>query len=75
MLNRSLFILFLLVLNLFANVNLQVPSKAIIGEPFLFSIEVTGNDIKLPDLNTTEISSAIRIVEGTARNMGITITD
>jgi large subunit ribosomal protein L11 len=31
--------------------------------------------IKLPDLNTTQISSAIRIVEGTARNMGITITD
>ena len=31
--------------------------------------------IKLPDLNTTEISSAIRIVEGTARNMGIIITD
>ena len=31
--------------------------------------------IKLPDLNTTQISSAIRIAEGTARNMGITITD
>ena len=31
--------------------------------------------IKLPDLNTTQINSAIRIVEGTARNMGITITD
>jgi len=32
-------------------------------------------NIKLPDLNTTKISSAIRIVEGTARNMGITVTD
>ena len=32
-------------------------------------------NIKLPDLNTTEITSAIRIVEGTARNMGIIITD
>ena len=31
--------------------------------------------IKLPDLNTTKLSSAMRIVEGTARNMGITITD
>ena len=32
-------------------------------------------NIKLPDLNTTKLSSAMRIVEGTARNMGITITD
>ena len=31
--------------------------------------------IKLPDLNATKISSAIRIVEGTARNMGIIIVD
>ena len=31
--------------------------------------------IKLPDLNTTKISSAMKIVEGTARNMGISIVD
>jgi large subunit ribosomal protein L11 len=30
---------------------------------------------KLPDLNTTKISSAMKIVEGTARNMGISIVD
>ena len=30
---------------------------------------------KLPDLNTKKLSSAIKIVEGTARNMGITIID
>ena len=30
---------------------------------------------KLPDLNTTKIDSAIKIVEGTARNMGISIAD
>ena len=29
--------------------------------------------IKLPDLNVIDISSAIKIVEGTARNMGISI--
>ena len=28
---------------------------------------------KLPDLNTTNIESALRMVEGTARSMGITI--
>jgi large subunit ribosomal protein L11 len=29
--------------------------------------------IKLPDLNTTKLESALKIVEGTARNMGISI--
>jgi len=32
-------------------------------------------EIKLPDLNTTKVSSAIKIIEGTARNMGISILE
>jgi large subunit ribosomal protein L11 len=32
-------------------------------------------ETKLPDLNTRKLDSAMRIIEGTARNMGITITD
>jgi large subunit ribosomal protein L11 len=31
--------------------------------------------IKLPDLNTVTVSSAMQIVEGTARNMGISILE
>ena len=31
--------------------------------------------IKLPDLNTTKLASAMKIVEGTARNMGISIVE
>ena len=31
--------------------------------------------IKLPDLNTKSLKSACKIVEGTAKNMGITISD
>jgi large subunit ribosomal protein L11 len=31
--------------------------------------------IKLPDLNTDDLQKAMRIVEGTARNMGIEIVD
>ena len=31
--------------------------------------------IKLPDLNTRRLTSAIKIVEGTARNMGISVVD
>ena len=30
---------------------------------------------KLPDLNTDTIEAAMRIVEGTARNMGVTVAD
>lgn len=32
-------------------------------------------EIKMPDLNTKDINAAMKIVEGTARNMGIEITD
>ena len=30
-------------------------------------------EIKLPDLNCTSMEAAMRIVEGTAKNMGITV--
>ncbi|MDX2240389.1 MAG: 50S ribosomal protein L11 [Leptolyngbyaceae cyanobacterium bins.302] len=30
---------------------------------------------KLPDLNANDIEAAMRIVEGTARNMGVTVND
>lgn len=32
-------------------------------------------EMKLPDLNANDIEAAIRIVEGTARNMGVTVAD
>lgn len=32
-------------------------------------------EYKLPDLNTTDIEAAVRIVEGTARSMGIEVVD
>lgn len=32
-------------------------------------------EIKMPDLNTKDINAAMKIVEGTARNMGIEIID
>lgn len=30
-------------------------------------------EIKMPDLNSKDIEAAMRVVEGTARNMGITV--
>ena len=50
------------------------PNKQIVGSVTKAQLEEIAQT-KLPDLNTTKISSAIKIVEGTARNMGITITD
>jgi large subunit ribosomal protein L11 len=32
-------------------------------------------ETKLPDLNTKKVESAMRTIEGTAKNMGITISD
>ena len=32
-------------------------------------------ELKLPDLNTTDVEAAIRIVEGTARSMGIEVAE
>ncbi|MFS8513025.1 MAG: 50S ribosomal protein L11 [Planifilum fulgidum] len=32
-------------------------------------------EVKLPDLNTTRLESAMKMIEGTARNMGIRIVD
>jgi large subunit ribosomal protein L11 len=32
-------------------------------------------EIKLPDLNAETIESAMRIIEGTARSMGVTVVD
>lgn len=50
------------------------PNKEIVGSVTKDMLEEIAKT-KLPDLNTTKISSAIKIVEGTARNMGISIVD
>ena len=52
----------------------STPNKIIVGSITKTQLEEIAN-IKLPDLNTTKISSAMKIVEGTARNMGISIVD
>ena len=49
------------------------PNKSRVGSITQAQLEEIAT-IKLPDLNTTKLSSAVKIVEGTARNMGISIT-
>ena len=50
------------------------PKKTMVGQitqQQLLEIAET----KLPDLNTNKLNSAMRIIEGTAKNMGITVTE
>jgi large subunit ribosomal protein L11 len=51
-----------------------IPNKTRVGSITQAQLEEIAT-IKLPDLNTTKLSSALKIVEGTARNMGIAIID
>ena len=50
------------------------PKSIIIGSITKTQIEKIAN-IKLPDLNTNKIKNAIKIIEGTAKNMGIKVLD
>ena len=52
----------------------STPNRITVGSVTKAELEEIAQT-KLPDLNTTKISSAIKIVEGTARNMGISIAD
>jgi large subunit ribosomal protein L11 len=48
------------------------PNNINVGSITREQLEEIAN-VKLPDLNVSEISNAMKIVEGTARNMGISI--
>tara|TARA_B110000977_G_scaffold127585_1_gene163023 strand:+ start:1610 stop:2035 length:426 start_codon:yes stop_codon:yes gene_type:complete len=50
------------------------PNSINVGEISKSQLEEIAK-IKLPDLNTNNILSAMKVVEGTARNMGISIID
>ena len=52
----------------------STPNRIIVGSVTKIQLKEIAA-IKLPDLNTKKIENAIKIVEGTAKNMGITIVD
>ena len=52
----------------------STPNKIIVGSITKAQLKEIAQT-KFPDLNTTTIYSAIKIIEGTARNMGISIVD
>ncbi len=49
-----------------------VPNKVKVGKVTKAQVEEIAK-IKLPDLNCDTLESAVRTIEGTARNMGITV--
>lgn len=52
----------------------STPNRVSVGSITKSQLEEIAN-IKLPDLNTKKITSAMKIVEGTAKNMGISVLD
>nr|YP_010938226.1 ribosomal protein L11 [Meringosphaera mediterranea]WLD05739.1 ribosomal protein L11 [Meringosphaera mediterranea]WLD05851.1 ribosomal protein L11 [Meringosphaera mediterranea]WLD06071.1 ribosomal protein L11 [Meringosphaera mediterranea] len=50
------------------------PNKSSVGSITLAQLEEIAN-IKLPDLNTNTVEAAMKIVLGTANNMGITVNE
>jgi large subunit ribosomal protein L11 len=52
----------------------STPNKLNVGSITKAQLEEIAST-KLPDLNTSKLASAMKIVEGTARNMGISIVD
>ena len=52
----------------------STPNRVTVGSITKVQLEEIAN-IKLPDLNTTKLNSAMKIVEGKARNMGISVVD
>jgi large subunit ribosomal protein L11 len=52
----------------------QEPAKNIIGSISRRQIEEIANT-KMPDLNATDLAGARKIIEGTARSMGVSVVD
>ncbi|HAK94993.1 MAG TPA: 50S ribosomal protein L11 [Planctomycetes bacterium] len=50
------------------------PSREIIGSVNRKALEAMARE-KMEDMNTTDVQAAMRILEGTARSMGITVMD
>ena len=52
----------------------SVPNKNKVGKLTMAQVEKIAK-IKLPDLNTSSLESAMSMIEGTCRSMGVTVID
>ena len=58
----------ILSMSLLANVQLSIPKDIVRGEALFFSLEITGNDIKLPDFKNIDSYSVQEVSSTTSTN-------
>lgn len=57
------------ILTLFADVNLYVKDKIVKGEPLVFTLEISGNDVKFPNLSLIDGNSVQEISSSISTNV------
>lgn len=63
---KFLFLQIFFLLNLFAQVNLNMPNSVIENEAFIFEIEVSGEDIKFPKLDIIDGNTVLELSSSTS---------
>ncbi|WP_122894092.1 BatD family protein [Arcobacter peruensis] len=66
---RFLFLSSIFIISLFSNVELNLPKEVIKGEPLVFSLTISANDIKMPKLDTINSYSVQEISSSTSTNI------
>jgi hypothetical protein len=57
------------IVSLFSNVQLNVPKEVVRGEALLFSLDITGNDITLPNMDTIASNSVQEVSSSTSTHI------
>lgn len=66
---KILFLFLFFIVNVFGNVQVTIPDNLVKGNPLVFSIEVSGNNIKFPDLSTIDGNSVSEISSSSSTNI------
>lgn len=66
---RFLFLSTFFILSLFANLELNLPKEVVRGEPLVFSLTISGNDIQMPKLESIESFSVQEVSSSTSTNI------
>ena len=66
---RFLFLSTFFILSLFANLELNLPKEVVRGEPLVFSLTISGNDIQMPKLQSIESFSVQEVSSSTSTNI------
>ena len=66
---RFLFLSTFFILSLFANLELNLPKEVVRGEPLVFSLTISGNDIQMPKLESIKSFSVQEVSSSTSTNI------